>query len=89
MRRQSPHHEALGAALRELRLAHGTSQEQLALLSGLDRSYVGAIERGEANPSYGKLIRVAETLDLALSEWISRAEALNASSSGPPIAERP
>lgn len=38
-----------GESVRELRRAAGLSQEELADLAELDRSYVGCIERGERN----------------------------------------
>lgn len=40
---------AFGSAVRELRLSRNLSQEALADLAGLDRSYTGGIERGEHN----------------------------------------
>ncbi|HEH9396958.1 TPA: helix-turn-helix transcriptional regulator [Aeromonas salmonicida] len=38
-----------GNALRERRLQTGMSQDRLALMADIDRSYVGRIERGEVN----------------------------------------
>lgn len=43
---------ALGKAIRRLREHAGISQEQLALESGIGRSYMGRLERGEASPTY-------------------------------------
>jgi hypothetical protein len=40
---------ALGASIRRIRLANGISQEQLALMAEVDRSYVGRVERGDNN----------------------------------------
>ena len=56
----SPAHRALGVAVRELRgeLREPLSQESLANRSGLHRTYVGAIERGERNVSYANIRRV-------------------------------
>ena len=42
---------ALGHAIKELRLDLGLSQETLAFEAGIDRSYIGGIERGEHNLS--------------------------------------
>ena len=43
----------LGARIRQMRQVRGLSQEQLALEAGLDRSYVGGVERGERNITFG------------------------------------
>lgn len=52
----------LGAKIRKLRKERGISQEDLAHEAGIERSYMGAIERGERNPSYDKLVSVARAL---------------------------
>ena len=52
MPQRSPAHAALGRSIRRSRGRRGISQEELASLSGLHRTYVGGIERGERNPSY-------------------------------------
>ncbi|MDO8184640.1 helix-turn-helix transcriptional regulator [Conexibacter sp. JD483] len=63
-----------GCAVRELRARRGLSQEQLGFHSGLHRNYVGAIERGEINPTFRTLLTVAGGLSLPLSEVISLYE---------------
>jgi DNA-binding XRE family transcriptional regulator len=65
---------ALGRAVRELRARRGLSQEALGFQSGLHRNYVGAIERGEINPSFRILIGLARGLRLPLSEIVSVTE---------------
>lgn len=67
---------AFGAAVREVRGARGLSQEALADAAGMHRTYVGGIERGERNPSYRNILRLAEALDIRPSDLIRRAEAL-------------
>jgi transcriptional regulator with XRE-family HTH domain len=59
------HHrlKKLGKAIREARLERGLSQEGLAALAGLDRTYVGGIERGERNVAILNLCRIARALD--------------------------
>lgn len=54
--------KALGERIRHRRKARGLSQDDLALLSGMDRSYVGRIERGEVNITVEKLYRIARVL---------------------------
>jgi transcriptional regulator with XRE-family HTH domain len=60
--------QRFGARMRELRKARGLSQEALAFASGLDRSYLGAIERGEKNVSLVNIHRIAEALGTGPSE---------------------
>jgi transcriptional regulator with XRE-family HTH domain len=59
---------AFGARMRELRKAKGLSQEALAFASGLDRSYLGAIERGEKNLSLINIRRIAAALRVGAGE---------------------
>jgi transcriptional regulator with XRE-family HTH domain len=87
----SPEHEAFGRALRMLRARHNLSQEALAGAAGLDRSYVGAVERGEANVGYATLHRLARAFKLRASELVRRAEdeADVAIAAAPPGPEHP
>jgi transcriptional regulator with XRE-family HTH domain len=48
-----------GMNVRRLRKRAGLSQEELADRSGLHRTYVGGIERGERNPSLGNIVAIA------------------------------
>ena len=57
-----------GNALRQRRHKMGVSQEAFADLCGLDRTYVGGIERGERNVALVNLEKIAKALDLSLSE---------------------
>lgn len=56
-----------GRRLRLLRKAAGFSQEGFALECELDRSYVGAVERGERNLSLRNLYQMAKKLNVTLS----------------------
>jgi transcriptional regulator with XRE-family HTH domain len=57
-----------GARVRELRLSKGYSQESFAAKCGLDRTYVGGIERGERNLALRNIENIAKALDMSLSE---------------------
>ncbi len=59
----------VGWNVRRLRVARGVSQERLAFDAGVDRSYVGGLERGEENPSVDVLERLAITLGIAVAEF--------------------
>lgn len=54
----------IGQLIRKNREIKKISQEHLALLSGMDRSYLGRIERGEVNLTILKLYIIAKSLDM-------------------------
>jgi len=64
----------LGRVIRRLRTERGISQEGLAAISGVDRTFMGAIERGEVNPSFDVLQRIASGLAVQLSDLIRQYE---------------
>jgi transcriptional regulator with XRE-family HTH domain len=55
---------AFGRRLRELRLARGLSQEGLADLANLHRTYIGSVERGERNVSLANIYSLARALNV-------------------------
>ena len=57
-----------GKALRKRRLKLGVSQEEFADICGLDRTYIGGIERGERNVSLLNIEKIARALRISLSE---------------------
>jgi len=57
-----------GKALRQRRHKLGVSQEEFADLCGLDRTYVGGIERGERNVALVNIEKLARALRVSLSE---------------------
>ena len=60
------------ANLRRERKARGLSQRALAQLAGLDRTYVGSVERGERNVSIDNIERLAEALGIELADLFKR-----------------
>lgn len=60
----------LGKVIRSKRESRGLTQVELAQKSGLDRNYIGMVERGERNPSYLSLQKVAQGLGLSVDEMI-------------------
>jgi len=60
-----------GKRIKDLRLARGLSQEELAFRAGVHRTYLGSIERGERNPSLKNIAAIARGLDVALPELFS------------------
>jgi len=57
-----------GERLRRLRKARGFSQEAFAAKCGLDRTYIGGVERGERNLGLLNVLRIAEALGVRCSE---------------------
>lgn len=64
MRKKHPALIKLGKRIRELRKEKGFSQEGFAHEVGLDRTYMGSVERGERNIAAINLIRIAKTLKI-------------------------
>lgn len=63
----------LGQAIRARRLELSLSQEGLAHLTGIDRSHMGKIERGERNVTILNIERVAAALQTTPSQLLSGA----------------
>lgn len=61
-----------GVRVRQYRLAADLSQEELALRAGLDRSFVGQVERGERNLSLSNIHKIAEGLAIDPALLIAR-----------------
>jgi transcriptional regulator with XRE-family HTH domain len=59
----------LGRRIRELRKAHGWSQEELGERADLHPTYVGGIERGERNVAFDNLCKLAGAFNLSLSQF--------------------
>lgn len=56
--------EILGENIRALRLEKNLTQEQLAEISNLHRTYIGAIERGDRNVSLKNIIIISDALSV-------------------------
>ncbi|MGZ5233231.1 MAG: helix-turn-helix domain-containing protein [Burkholderiales bacterium] len=65
---------AFGTAVRNARKDVGISQEELAHLSGIDRSYLGAIERGDQNTGLIHISKIASALGIKVAELMMRAD---------------
>ena len=72
--RQSPELLAIGSAIKQRRGEMGLSQESVALQAGVDRSYLGRVERGDNNAALLTLIRIAGVLELSLEELAALAK---------------
>lgn len=66
--KQSQRIEQFGLEVRRRRLALGFSQEDLADVSGLHRTYISGIERGDRNPTLEILLRLSTALRCSLHE---------------------
>ena len=60
----------IGLAIREHRIAKNITQERLALMCDIDRSYLGRIERGEVNITVVKLSQIALILEISIKDLI-------------------
>jgi transcriptional regulator with XRE-family HTH domain len=60
----------IGQVIKKKRTSLGLSQEALAAIAGINRSYLGEIERGEVELSAINLQRIADGLGIKLSELI-------------------
>lgn len=71
--------EDFGVTVRQLREAHGWSQEQLAERSDLNRSYVGEVERGRVIPSIVTARKLADAVGINMVGLLLRCEQLEQS----------
>lgn len=63
--------ETFAENIRKLRKQKGLSQEQIADLSGLHRTYIGAVERGERNITLINADRIATALGVTLADCVA------------------
>lgn len=60
----------IGRRIRRVRLEKNITQEDLAGDAGLNRAYIGYIERGERNPSTDTLVKIAKALKVSPKELL-------------------
>lgn len=70
-----PLHIAFGKVLREYRLRADLSQEALADAAGLDRTFIGMLERGQRQPTLETLFAIAEALKISPQTLIAKTVA--------------
>jgi transcriptional regulator with XRE-family HTH domain len=70
--KNSTHHarQLFAQNLRKIRAKAGLSQEKLAELAGLHRTYIGSVERGERNISIDNMERLAHALSVDIKELL-------------------
>ncbi len=68
--------KALAQVLKENRLKHKLSQEELAHRCKIDRTYISMIERQKRKPTLHILFRICEALNTSPSEFLREVESL-------------
>ena len=63
-----------GEVVKELRLEKNLSQESLAFQSGIDRTYIGDIEKGNRNISLQIIIQLSQAFQISLSDFFKKIE---------------
>jgi len=69
-KRESRYRRVFAKNLRRIRNLQGLSQEDLALKSGLHRTYIGSVERRERNISIDNMERLADSLSVSLIDLL-------------------
>lgn len=72
--KRDPLQVAFGRAIRRKRKARKISQEKLAELSEINRTYMGDVERGERNLALQNMSKIARALGLRLSQLVRAME---------------
>lgn len=63
--------EIFGKILQEERKAKNISQEKLAKLTGLDRTFISLIENGKRNPTFATILKICSALEINPSDLFS------------------
>ena len=61
----------LGKVIREKRVSRNLTQLELSVRAEVDRNYIGMLERGDRNPSYLSLLKIAKGLELPINELLT------------------
>ena len=69
-KKQRMYLKKVGQNIREIRESKGFSQEALAMAAGLDRSYMGSVERGERNVSVLNLDKIAQAMSVKVKDLL-------------------
>ena len=70
---EHPELKRIGSAIRAKRKGLGLAQEALAHAAGIDRSYMGGIERGEHNVALVNLVKISAALGVTVAELMNEA----------------
>lgn len=76
-KQKHPHLVLLGKQIRKIREEQGYSQETFAAEVGIDRSYMGGIERGERNIATLNLVKIAKVLKVEVGELFPSVKNFN------------
>ncbi|MFH2062284.1 MAG: helix-turn-helix transcriptional regulator [Candidatus Beckwithbacteria bacterium] len=68
MTKSSNVYNQIGKNIANFRQKKDFTQEKLALSAGLNRAYIGYIERGERKPTVTTLVKIAKTLDIKIHQ---------------------
>jgi len=74
MTEPTPDIAALGRAVRAIREEHGINQVQLAAKTGFTQSWISHVERGNRNPSWSNIVRLAAGLGVSVAALAARSE---------------
>jgi transcriptional regulator with XRE-family HTH domain len=66
----------LGRKIREIRKLRGLTQEKLGDKANLSYQFIGELERGKVNVSFDSLFRIAQALDMHISDLFTRQKEL-------------
>ena len=71
MKKQRPARTILAENIRRVRTSQGISQERLAELAGMHRTYVSQLEREKCNPTLDSLVHLAAVLGVQPAELLT------------------